>query len=109
MQHDNLHADASLPGALVISGLEYASARVQNTLWTAMDEGRIMLGNNAGPVSDQQGQWKAGMWMLPEEFLVVYVCPIGDGRERPFIHKSLVSCQYNNIGPSHVDQFMREA
>lgn len=68
-----------LPQALVISGLENASNSVQRALSDVLSEKRVVL----------EGE-EDGVWNLPEGFITVYVCP-WNARERPAIHKTLVS------------------
>lgn len=66
-----------LPQALVVSGLETGSEAVQRALAQVIREKQVCLDDeNIRP--------------LPEDFFVVYVCP-WNARERPEIHKSLVS------------------
>lgn len=79
-----------LPHALVISGLEHTSEQVQSALWTTLAQGQIATGH--------QGQQSKSTWPLPSHFLVIYVCPIGNGCERPPIHNSLVSRQKSSVG-----------
>jgi len=70
----------TLPNALVITGLENAGVPAQRALLKVLSEKRVIL-------NDGDGDW---VWNLPEEFIMVYVC-VADPRERPAIHKSLVS------------------
>lgn len=79
-----------LPQVLVVSGLEYTSEEAQNSLWSVMSERIITLGHSTHK-SEQRSSFIQGSWTLPEDFFVVYVCPLRDDRERPPIHKSLVS------------------
>jgi hypothetical protein len=65
---------------LVVTGLEDASIPAQRALLNVLSEKRVIL-------EDDEGEW---VWNLPEGFIVVYVC-VADPRERPAIHKSLVS------------------
>lgn len=76
-----------LPDALVISGLEHTSEQVQSALWTTLAQSRVAIRHQ--PRS--QVQQNKGTWPLPSHFLVIYVCPIGNGYERPPVHNSLVS------------------
>jgi hypothetical protein len=85
----------ALPKALVVSGLEHASRVVQGALVQVLDESRVILeGNNRSEDGRGRGEENEGpedgVWNLPEGFIIVYVCPL-DPRERPKIHKSLVS------------------
>ena len=70
----------TLPSALVITGLEDAGVRSQRAFLKVLPEKRVIL-------EDDEGEW---VWNLPEGFIVVYVC-VADPKERPAIHKSLVS------------------
>ncbi|THH07756.1 hypothetical protein EW145_g3170 [Phellinidium pouzarii] len=79
----------SLPQVLAVSGLEYTSEQVQTALWTAMSDRQISLHLNH-PQSDQRYQMSTGVWALPDDFFVVYVCSTGSSHERPPVHKSLV-------------------
>ena len=102
----------ALPQALVISGLETVSEDVQLALWKVISEKQLVLNgtqnlSNQNPQSptsrsrtpkleprnlDVNGQSVAeGTWPLPEDFMLVYVCSIGDGTERPNVQKTLVS------------------
>lgn len=69
-----------LPRILVISGLENVGVPAQKALLKVLTDNRLTL-------EDIEGDW---VWNLPEGFMIVYVCAI-DPRERPGIHKSLVS------------------
>lgn len=79
-----------LPQALVISGLEYTSEEVQNVFRTTISGRKITLGHPTDK-TEQRSSFIHGTWMLPEDFFVVYVCSLRDDRERPLLHKSLVS------------------
>jgi hypothetical protein len=70
----------TLPSALVVTGLEDAGMPVQRSLLKVLSEKRVIL-------EDDEGEW---VWNLPDDFIVVYIC-VADPRERPAIHKSLVS------------------
>ena len=77
----NLSLDAlGFPNALVIAGLENVSVPAQRALLQVLSDQTVVL-------DDQDGDWA---WNLPEGFIIVYVC-VADPRERPMIHKSLVS------------------
>lgn len=80
------------PNVLVVSGLEYTCVDVQSALWTAMSEGRISIGRaHQGSRVNQKNSLSEGVWQLPSDFFVVYVCPLGNGYDRPPVHRSLVS------------------
>ncbi|THH12468.1 hypothetical protein EW146_g7666 [Bondarzewia mesenterica] len=79
----HVSADAEIPKAIVVSGLEHISVPCQRSLLHTLLERRVILddGNAAnGSVTS---------WDLPDDFFIVYVCP-WDPRERPNIHKSLL-------------------
>ena len=87
---------AQLPQALVISGLEHASFSVQRAFIDVLMEKKVVIEGqatamqndmNKPPGDSTSGQ---GTWDLPEGFLVIYVCA-WDAKERPAIHKTLVS------------------
>ncbi|KAL5507259.1 hypothetical protein ACEPAH_6715 [Sanghuangporus vaninii] len=79
------------PNVLVVSGLEYTSEEVQSALWNAMSEGRISIGRaNQSSRVNQKNSFSEGVWQLPSDFFVVYVCPLGNGYDRPPVHRSLV-------------------
>ncbi|KAE9408783.1 hypothetical protein BT96DRAFT_671548 [Gymnopus androsaceus JB14] len=92
-----------LPDALVVSGLENASLASQRALTDVLSEGRVVL-DEAADSNDTEIRGKgqrhsrstfemdtdlSGVWPLPNNFILVYVCPL-DERERPSIHKPLL-------------------
>ena len=77
-----------IPTALVVTGLEHASDMSQRALVCVLAEGRIILPKTAG--GDEWPSEEEEAWDLPEDFIMVYVTS-WDPRERPAIHKSLVS------------------
>jgi hypothetical protein len=77
-----LSGNPLLPTALVLSGLEHASVPCHRVLLRTLSENRV-------PFDEDSGGAKSSFWELPEDFILVYVCPF-DPRERPSIHKSLV-------------------
>ncbi|KLO18401.1 hypothetical protein SCHPADRAFT_866786 [Schizopora paradoxa] len=93
-----------LPQALVLTGIEHASVRVQETLWRLMTENKFSLSqsNTNSNIQNDRSRTESvyeehaeshkdpTIFNLDENFLLVYVCPILDGRERPQIHKSLI-------------------
>jgi hypothetical protein len=90
----------ALPEALVISGLEDATVTTQRTFLQVLIEKRITLESEVGDVPDSRGQEdtnthengspsNGGVWNLPKDFFVVYVCNF-DPQERPKIHRTLV-------------------
>lgn len=92
-----------LPHGLVVSGLEYTRPSYQRSLVQVLSEKRVIINAQVEELKEEVGQGKIsaapelipedesedGMWNLPENFIMVYVCPINP-RERPAIHKSLV-------------------
>jgi hypothetical protein len=68
----------------VISGLENATVQSQRALTRVLAEKRVVLEDEDGDEGFDE------VWNLPEGFIMVYVCPI-DARERPAIHRTLVS------------------
>ncbi|KAG8890451.1 hypothetical protein FRB98_008486 [Tulasnella sp. 332] len=91
-----------LPHALVLSKLEKAKKSVQSALAEVMRTSCITLQDddtapddwwNINITSDYQENEDGlggGSWNLPVGFTVVYVCPLGDGKERPPILNSLL-------------------
>ncbi|KAF5348644.1 hypothetical protein D9758_006766 [Tetrapyrgos nigripes] len=99
-----------LPGALILSGLENASIPVQRALNTVLADRTILLDED-DKISLETGtsiknyrhsrfiyedreaiendDGGGGVWTLPDDFILVYVCPI-DEWERPDIHKPLL-------------------
>ncbi|KAH9998508.1 hypothetical protein BJV74DRAFT_824886 [Russula compacta] len=71
-----------LPSALVLTGLEHSSAPCHRALLRTLLENRITFGEDSEGAKPSFGE-------LPEDFILVYVCPF-DPRERPSIHKSLL-------------------
>lgn len=67
-----------LPKAIVFTGLEH-SGPAQRALLQVLAERRVTFEDETD-----------GVWILSEDFIIVYVCPI-DLRERPKIHTSLVT------------------
>jgi hypothetical protein len=67
-----------LPKAIVFSGLEQSTS-AQRALLEVLAEQRVLLEDGLD-----------GLYTLPEDFMVVYVCPV-DLWERPKIHTSLVN------------------
>lgn len=71
-----------LPHALVVSGLESASSSVQETLWDMLRTRMVVL--------EQEGE-VGNIWNLPDGFILIYVCSLGDGSSRPALQSALVS------------------
>ncbi|KAG5636322.1 hypothetical protein H0H81_008406 [Sphagnurus paluster] len=109
----SLQEQGDFPQALVLSGLEHASAAEQTSLARVLIQGQVVLEavkqeswNTPQPLQtssrahDHDLQQKndvlvfnhsphGGTWNLPTGFILVYVCP-WNPRERPQIHKTLV-------------------
>lgn len=75
----------SLPHVLAISGMENTTVSVQRSLWKLLTQNEFMLYGNSSGTHET--------WRLPYNFLVICVCPLGDTRERPPLHRSLVRLQ----------------
>ncbi|KAI0339910.1 hypothetical protein BDW22DRAFT_554772 [Trametopsis cervina] len=74
----------SLPGALVLSGLEHALLPAQRALLQVVHEQRIVLD------ADGSDHWSgSGTWKLPQDFIIVYVCPL-NAYERPPVLRTLL-------------------
>lgn len=84
-----------LPRALVITGLDNASVLSQKALVQVLADRKVLLEPGRDSRLRQDGQDDTdpeyeGTWNLPDGFIVIYVCS-SEPRERPDIHKSLVS------------------
>ncbi|KAH9002153.1 hypothetical protein EDB86DRAFT_370305 [Lactarius hatsudake] len=80
-----LHRSSStslLPTAVVVTGLEHASVPCHRALLRTLFENRITF-------DEEPGSANHASWDLPEDFVLVCVCPF-DPRERPSVHKSLL-------------------
>lgn len=75
-------SNAQLSHAVVITGLESASAAVQETLWDVLRTRTVVL--------EQEGGGAGNVWNLPDGFILVYVASLGDGSSRPAIQSALV-------------------
>jgi hypothetical protein len=71
-----------LPQVLALSGLENTTVSLQRSLWKLLTENEFAL--------QEKSNGPSTIWRLPDDFLVICVCPLGDTRERPPLHKSLV-------------------
>jgi hypothetical protein len=78
-----------LPSALVLTGLEHCSVPCHRALLRTLLENRVTFGEDSDGAEPSFRE-------LPPDFILVYVCPF-DPRERPPIHKSLVSCQLSPL------------
>ncbi|KAL0581902.1 hypothetical protein V5O48_000132 [Marasmius crinis-equi] len=100
-----------LPRAIVMSGLENASLLSQRALITVLAERKVVLegpipddGSGADIESGSRGTRRSrsifeskdvqdhdieGVWPLPDDFLLIYVCSMNEW-ERPDVHKSLL-------------------
>lgn len=74
----------SLPKALVLSGLEHAGIPAQRALVQVLHDRRLIL----DAYDSEDGVGRA--WNLPEDFIMVYVCPV-DHNGRPPVLRTLVS------------------
>lgn len=97
-----------LPKALVVSGLELTSGATQRALVEVLTERRVVLEGGKDEKTEGHGKKSSrdhrefvtdGVWNLPEGFIMVYVCSL-DPRERPKIHKSLVSTCFSISQPT---------
>ncbi|KAG8970353.1 hypothetical protein FRC03_009626 [Tulasnella sp. 419] len=86
-----------LPHALVMSHLEKGKRSVQDALNEILRLKRIVLdeeeeefGEQVPEISRRHSHTRGSIWNLPTGFMVVYVCPLGDGRERPPVQKTLL-------------------
>lgn len=84
--------NAQLPHAVVISGLEVATSAVQETLWDVLRTRTVVL--------EEADGGHGNVWNLPDGFILVYVCPLGDGSSRPAIQNALVSTSSRILGHS---------
>ncbi|KAJ3535214.1 hypothetical protein NM688_g7010 [Phlebia brevispora] len=73
----------SLPKALAISGLEHAGMPAQRALLQVIHDRRLVL----DAYESEDGIGRA--WPLPEDFIIVYVCPI-DSQGRPPVLRTLL-------------------
>ncbi|KAH9061228.1 hypothetical protein EDB87DRAFT_1610668 [Lactarius vividus] len=71
-----------LPTAIVVTGLEHASVPCHRALLRTLLENRVTF-------DEEPGSANHASWDLPEDFVLVCVCPF-DPRERPSVHKSLL-------------------
>jgi hypothetical protein len=76
---------SQLPHAVIISGLEMTSSAVQDTLLDVIRTRAVVLESSEG--TDDAGT----IWNLPDGFILICVCPLGDGSSRPGLQTSLVS------------------
>ncbi|CAA7260665.1 unnamed protein product [Cyclocybe aegerita] len=73
--------DMHLPQALVLSGLEHANEGAQRAFGRVLSDRKVVL-----PV---RGEQEERTWEVPNDFIVVYVCP-WNARQRPAVHTSLL-------------------
>ena len=85
-----------LPNALVMSGLENADFVSQKAFARVLCERKIVLD---GLSDGTERSSASGIWLLPDEFFVIYVCAV-DGQERPPVHKTLVSIHLDTLHDS---------
>ncbi|KAG8935432.1 hypothetical protein FRC01_000039 [Tulasnella sp. 417] len=85
-----------LPHALVLSRLEKAKPSVQDSLADVLRSGRVSPDDYAitdgfwDEEEDEEEAVSGGSWNLPAGFIVVYVCPVGDGTESAPLARSLL-------------------
>ncbi|KAJ8518594.1 hypothetical protein ONZ45_g4359 [Pleurotus djamor] len=79
----------TVPHAIVVSGLEHASRLSQWALVRVLSENRLVLDGGEDSDQDDAPNGPDGVWNLPDNFILVYVCAI-DPHERPGIHHSLL-------------------
>lgn len=72
------------PHAVVVHGLETASKAVQETLWDMLRTRSVVLDREGAP--DEKGV----VSNMPDGFILIYVCPLGDGISNPPILKALL-------------------
>ena len=84
LSHPGPTSDALLPRAVVLSGLENTTSPCQHALSDTLLKKRIVLEED-----EELGVMNRPEWVLPEDFILVLVCP-WDPRERPAIYKGLV-------------------
>ncbi|KDQ55819.1 hypothetical protein JAAARDRAFT_37239 [Jaapia argillacea MUCL 33604] len=70
-----------IPRAVVVSGLEHAGLPAQRALLQALSERRLVVDEDDTEIGQVRN--------LPEDLIVVYVCP-WDPREKPAIYKALL-------------------
>jgi hypothetical protein len=80
-----------LPHALVVAGLDYTSAEAQQALWEIIRSRIVALED------DQDDPHGGEIWNLPENFLIVSITSLGDGRARPQMIKPLVGNEPRNV------------
>lgn len=78
-----------IPNAVVLSGLEHTSLPSQRALTRVLLDKRLIFDSHERGRSAAAGDDLDGVWNLPDNFFMVYVCPL-DPKERPAIHKTLV-------------------
>jgi hypothetical protein len=70
-----------------MAGLDYASADAQQALWEIIRRRTVVI------EEDQDDPHGGEIWNLPENFLMVSITSLGDGRARPQMIKPLVGCE----------------
>jgi len=75
----------------VVAGLDYTSAEAQQALWEIIRRRTVVI------EEDQDDPHGGEIWNLPENFLIVSITSLGDGRARPQVIKPLVGCEPLNI------------
>ncbi|KNZ80245.1 hypothetical protein J132_06671 [Termitomyces sp. J132] len=80
--------EPEFPHALVLHGLERASVAEQTALAQVLTRRQVVF-ESARNVADPFPQQYQGTWNLPDDFILVSVCP-WNSRERPKIHRSML-------------------
>lgn len=83
-----------LPHGLVVAGLDYTSAEAQRALWEIIRRRIVVI------EEDQDDPHGGEIWNLPENFLIVSITSLGDGRARPQMIKPLVGNEPPNVSLS---------
>lgn len=79
----------TLPHVLAISGMENTTVSVQRALWKLLTDNEFDFHVRSTGAPEP--------WKLPDNFLVICVCPLGDTRERPPLHRSLVCFPFISV------------
>ncbi|KAG8906723.1 hypothetical protein FRB99_006321 [Tulasnella sp. 403] len=97
--HFHMPSTPRLPHALVLSKLEKSKLSVQNALADVLRNGRIVLDDYAAgdmwidedeDDASEEAEYGGSSWNLPAGFVVVYVCALGDGKDRVDVERSLL-------------------
>lgn len=83
-----------LSHGVVVAGLDYTSAEAQQALWEIIRRRTVVI------EEDQDDAHGGEIWNLPENFLIVSITSLGDGRARPQMIKPLVGKGPLNVSPN---------